>query len=343
MATRRTDYQKVARTIIDVARRAPSVCNTQPWTWSTDGADLELRADPARRLTGSDPEGRLLTVSCGAALHYATTAATAMGWDTRVDLLPRPEEPDLLALLRLAPGHVLPGATAVLDSLSQRHTDRRPFTSWPLPHDLVRGLVETVRLPGVVVSAVTEPALRRRVEQLIEEARLAQERDPRLAEDTDTWTDRPTPDGVPSTVARAGKPSGRSNLQRWPTRFDRGPVPRPPAPTASTAGGLLVVGTSEDDAAAWLRAGIALTGLWLRATADGLAVVPLSQVVELEAGRRALADEVFAGRWHPQVAARIGWPEIGRDPLPGTPRRTVEDVLRRRRARAPMLRNRRAR
>lgn len=343
MATRRTEYERVARTIIDIARRAPSVGNTQPWAWCADGADLELRSDPARRLRGSDPEGRLLTISCGAALHYANTAAGAMGWDTRVDLLPRPDDPDLLALLALAPGHVPPDASAVLDSLARRHTDRRPFTNWPLPDDLVRALAETVRVPGVVVSAVTEPALRQRVERVIEETRLAHERDPRLAEETDRWTDRSTSDGIPSSVASAGRPTGSSNLQRWPTRFDRGPVPAPPASTAFTAGGLLVVGTSDDDRAAWLRAGIALTGLWLRATTDGLAVVPLSQVVEIEAGRMALADEVFAGRRHPQVAARIGWPGIGREPLPGTPRRAVEDVLRRRRGRAPSLLTRRSR
>ena len=41
---RRTDYDRVARAIVDVARRAPSVDNTQPWTWCPDRADLELLA-----------------------------------------------------------------------------------------------------------------------------------------------------------------------------------------------------------------------------------------------------------------------------------------------------------
>jgi hypothetical protein len=97
VTTRRTDYDRVARAIVDVARRAPSVDNTQPWTWCPDRADLGLRADLARALPASDPDGRLLTISCGAALHYARTAAEAMGWDTRVDLLPCPGDPGLLA------------------------------------------------------------------------------------------------------------------------------------------------------------------------------------------------------------------------------------------------------
>jgi hypothetical protein len=75
VTTRRTDYDRVARAIVDIARRAPSVDNTQPWTWCPDRADLGLRADLARALPASDPDGRLLTISCGAALHYARTTA----------------------------------------------------------------------------------------------------------------------------------------------------------------------------------------------------------------------------------------------------------------------------
>jgi nitroreductase len=289
VTTRRTDYDRVARAIVDIARRAPSVDNTQPWTWCPDRADLGLRADLARALPASDPDGRLLTISCGAALHYARTAAEAMGWDTRVDLLPCPGDPGLLARLRLAPGHVPPEAPAVLDSLRRRHTERRRFTDRPLPDDLLRRLAETVRVPGVVVSAVTDRVLRGRVEGLIEDARLA-----------------------------------------------RGGDQAPAAPPAPTTGGLLVIGSTTDDRSAWLRAGIALTGLWLRATSDGLGVVPLSQVLEAEARRDALGREVFGGQCRPQVAIRIGWPETRGRSLRPTPRRSVSDVLRRPRPRTPV-------
>ena len=76
---------------------APSVFNTQPWSWLVTGDRLELRADPSRRLDATDRDGHLLLLSCGAALHHARTALAAAGWTATVDRLPDPSEPALLA------------------------------------------------------------------------------------------------------------------------------------------------------------------------------------------------------------------------------------------------------
>ena len=66
------------------ALQAPSVFNTQPWRWRIDGDALELRADRDRQLTVADPDGRLLLLSCGAALHHVRVALAAAGWGVRV-------------------------------------------------------------------------------------------------------------------------------------------------------------------------------------------------------------------------------------------------------------------
>ena len=62
---------------------APSILNTQPWRWRLGPGRLELFAERARQLTVSDPQGRLLTISCGAALHHARTALAAAGWSAQ--------------------------------------------------------------------------------------------------------------------------------------------------------------------------------------------------------------------------------------------------------------------
>src|SRR5436305_2280585 len=66
------------RAAID-AGSAPSVHNTQPWRWRTRSAALELWADRGRQLRVSDPDGRMLTLSCGAALHHAVVALAVQG------------------------------------------------------------------------------------------------------------------------------------------------------------------------------------------------------------------------------------------------------------------------
>jgi hypothetical protein len=58
---------------------------------------VELYADRHRQLDVVDPDGRLLLISCGIALHHARTALAAAGWTATVDLLPDPSLPDLLA------------------------------------------------------------------------------------------------------------------------------------------------------------------------------------------------------------------------------------------------------
>jgi hypothetical protein len=91
--------------------------------------------------------------------------------------------------------------------------------------------------------------------------------------------------------------------------------------------GLVVIATERDDASAWVSAGETLSALWLRATREGLSVVPLSQVVEVPSTRRRLAHELPGDPGEPQVVVRLGWQEISRSTLPRTPRRPLHDVL----------------
>ena len=91
--------------------------------------------------------------------------------------------------------------------------------------------------------------------------------------------------------------------------------------------GLIVLCSLEDGPGAWLRAGEGLSALWLRATTEGLSVVPLSQVVEVAETRQAFQTEVLGGMAQPLVVIRVGWQAISRSQLPSTPRRPVAEVL----------------
>ncbi|MGE5831069.1 MAG: nitroreductase, partial [Micromonosporaceae bacterium] len=81
---------------------APSIHNTQPWHWRIDGSTMELLAEPTRQLAVTDPEGRMLTISCGAALHHVRVALAAEGWAVDVERVPDRDDRDLLARLDLA-------------------------------------------------------------------------------------------------------------------------------------------------------------------------------------------------------------------------------------------------
>ena len=63
-----TPTRALALRVIELACRAPSVHNSQPWHWRVvDDATIELYADRRRQLQVSDPIGRNLALSCGVA------------------------------------------------------------------------------------------------------------------------------------------------------------------------------------------------------------------------------------------------------------------------------------
>ena len=76
-----------------------------------------------------------------------------------------------------------------------------------------------------------------------------------------------------------------------------------------------------------LRAGEALSALWLRATLLDLAVIPYTQAVSVDATRRRLEERLLGGGSSPQLILRIGVPLPGRPPIPRTRRRPLRDVL----------------
>jgi hypothetical protein len=312
------------RRIVELARLAPSVHNTQPWWWQVNGTALELWADRERSLPVSDPLGRNLVISCGAALHHTVVAAEAVGARAEVEHLPEGADSDLMARIHLVAHHPSVDALARLTLLGQRHTDRRRFTSWPVPDESVGHLAEEGRKWGAAVLAVTDPPLRVQIEEILEEARRRQQGDPRIADETESWIDHDPADGVPS----AALPRFDGARGERPTRFDSSLIADAAESIIRGTDGLLVVSTEDDGPLSWLHAGASLSALWLQATGHGLSVVPLSQAVEVERTRIELERLLPPPARVPQVLARVGWQEIGRGELPRTPRRTVDDLLR---------------
>src|SRR5689334_21340907 len=83
------------------AVRAPSLHNSQPWHGYVRADTLTLRLDPARVLRITDPAARLVILSCGAALHHARIHLAAAGQRADIVRIPSPEDPELLARIRL--------------------------------------------------------------------------------------------------------------------------------------------------------------------------------------------------------------------------------------------------
>ena len=322
MTTRKVPVRTVRR-VVELAQRAPSVHNTQPWRWRHSGNTLELYADRSRQLAGSDPDGRNLVISCGTVLHHAEVVAGALGLRTTVSRLPEPGLPDLLARVELAPGQPSTTADEVLDALARRCTDRRRFTSWPVPEERLTHLAAQATAWSSRALPLTEASDRFRAELLLNRAVDLQAADPARQHEQAEWVDHGGGDGVPSSVI----PAPADVLARRPSRFRAGLMDDLRAREVESADGLIVICAPTDDTTAWLRAGEALSAMWLEATREGLSLVPLSQVVEFPETRDAFRVEVLGGLAHPLILVRVGWQAISRSQLAATPRRPVDEVL----------------
>ncbi|HVK24001.1 MAG TPA: nitroreductase family protein [Actinokineospora sp.] len=314
------------RDAIALATRAPSVHNSQPWRWLIGPASVHLMADRTRRLAETDPDGRDLLISCGAALHHARVAFAALGYGTVVHRIPNPAVPDHLASVEFRPVEPSIEDIKAADAITRRRTDRRRFSSWPVQAEHLDLLVRRAAGEGTIAFPVTDPTARAHLAAAIESAAQAQERDPRYRSEMDLWSGRSwsTDEGVPAANAPSGEERhGDTRMRTFAVgSLDRAPVRRGEVDAAE----LVVVATSGDDPLSRLRAGEAVSAVLLAATELGLATCPLSQPLEVMATRHLVRDVVLGGAAVPQLVVRVGWAPVAAAPLPESPRRAVADV-----------------
>ncbi|HEX6872781.1 MAG TPA: hypothetical protein VF163_16920 [Micromonosporaceae bacterium] len=134
--------------------RAPSIHHTQPWRWVVRTRSLDLYADRTRQLTGIDPDGRLVLLGCGGALHYARVALAADGLGVRVDLRPD-SDPDHVATLT-ATGPVAADVRAK-ELLSAASPLPSPAPAGSPPQAALAALVEAAAAVGVRMRILDRP------------------------------------------------------------------------------------------------------------------------------------------------------------------------------------------
>ena len=115
-----------------------------------------------------------------------------------------------------------------------------------------------------------------------------------------------------------------------PSRFPSGTLTDGDQEVEPVEPALLAICTSSDDTASRLRAGEALGAILLKGTADGFAMVPLSQAIEVDQTRRLLQDELLRDSACPQIVIQVGWSPVAAEQIPPTPRRRCRRRARRR-------------
>jgi nitroreductase len=294
--------------LIEVAGRAPSVHNTQPWRFEVGEQAIELHADISRQLL-EDPAGREMLISCGAALYGLRLGICSLGYRPEVELFPGP------ALARVRAGlaaPMTPDERKMLQAVPHRHTHRGPFEPGPLPAGLLARLQQDVAAEGATLYVVeTEPARRRltailaawsRMQDLYPTSRAGIQ----ARTETERWTREAgsqARDGVPADAFPAGTGRTAGGLPQRDFDLGRGwgllPTGGPPAPVTA------VLVTSGDHQEDWLFAGQALQRMLLRAASHWVFASLQTQPLQAPATRGLIQARLALPGW-PQLLLQLG-------------------------------------
>jgi nitroreductase len=315
---------KVIKTAIELACRAPSLHNSQPWQWVANSASVDLFVDPDRTVTSTDTSGREAIISCGAALDHFRVAMAAVGWDTNIDQFPNPNNLDHLASIDFASvEYVTQARRDRADAILHRRTNRLPFRAPRHWASFEPVLCSSFENDLVTVDVLPDDARPR----LAEASRLTEalRRYDDLYQQELRWWTVPLREfeGIPQHALVSEGDDRRVDVNR---RFPTDPYQRSSAGTYDQAK-ILVLSTPSDTRADPLNCGEALSAILLECTMAGLATCPVTHVTEMEASRDIIRDLTTDPAAVPQVLIRVGIEPEGELAPPPTPRRPLSDVF----------------
>lgn len=303
-----------------LAVRAPSIHNSQPWRWRVGPHTMHLYADRTLQLVNTDPDGRDLILSCGLVLDHCAVALAALGWQSKVHRFPNPTDRDHLASIEYSRHRPSETDIALAAAIPTRRTDRRQYSSWPVPPGHIANMGARAARMGATIRRVENDSAFR---SILKQAETLHLHDDSYMSELAAWTGRHAGTlGVPSRNAPKPDPGGSAYRL-----FARGDLTQPAATPEVDNGVVLALGTAGDDDLAWLRAGEAASQMVLTATSLGLASCIVTEPIELTVTRDALQNNVFGPNQCPQMLLRIGWAPVNAEPLSATLRRPLREVV----------------
>ncbi len=310
---------------VRLAARAPSLHNSQPWRWQSDGEVLRLFAVPERMLTTTDPGGRQMLISCGATLDHLRAAMAAAGWRLSVARFPDPNNKAHLADITFERSPIVTDADrARAEAIDRRFTDRLPFGSppgWPEFEPVLRSATDSADTAVEILPEESHPALAHATRLTGARRRY----DSNYHAELHWWTGHVIgATGVPKSSLISPREHEQVDIgRRFPTTSS---VTGPTGENSSDHAVVLVVSTAGDTPAEHVRSGETLSAVLLESTLAGYATCPLTHLTEVPESRRAVRQLSDTDQL-PQILVRVGAPPHRDRPPERTPRLPLTEIL----------------
>lgn len=290
-----------AEALLDAARWAPSLYNTQPWRFKPMADGWEVRWDAAAELPVADPHRVALMMNLGSVLEYLAVAATEHGLE--IQFVPpdlRGTQPNLGFVAGMVHFIPRPGEpNPLLPYLRTRQTSRKPYRSSPLPPGVLDELQAAAASAGCWLFHTTDRGAIASIAQEAARGTLEQFSEPRRYAEFHRWL-RPasSTDGldVPS-LDLAGPWGGIWQMVLQPQQVMRFKVAQRALASQQrslvrSAPAVCMLATNAREWKGWIQTGRALSRVWLHAARHGLVTHPVPAALHTPEGRELVNERL---------------------------------------------------
>jgi nitroreductase len=297
---------------------APSSHNTQPWRFEINEDVIWIYVNNDRWLKVADADRRELYTSVGCALENLLIAAEHFGYKHKVHYFPERANRKVIAEVKLS----LKGAPSpfreprLFDAITARHTNHKTYEPRSISSDDLRALGDCVVEEGISLYLTEELGIKREVDRLVNRADAILFADPAFREELGYWIGQGA-FGAPWLIAKLSQLAiSYLDLGQYAAKKDSELLMSSPM--------LGVLYSEEDGRLAQIKVGQVFERIYLKTTALGIGLQPMSQLTEVPEVKAELAKLIPATGFL-QQPFRLGYAEPEQK---HTPRRPVEETLR---------------
>ncbi len=306
------------RFLLRYAVMAPSIHNTQPWKFAVRDREVRVLADQTRWLKVADPDQRELYISLGCALENLLVAAAHFGLSVAVDYFPESGNDVWVATVRVIsenqPETLIERER--FHAIMLRRTNRMAYARQALPSRDLDQLQSAVTDPGVTLRLSQEPLIKQELNSLIVNATVAQFADPGYRDELLQLVNQPSFNHS-WLVDRMGQLAmAYLNMDKDLATSDANALINAPS--------VALLSSYSNNRLAEVRVGQGFERIALVAATMGIAIQPLSQVLQVSEVKAEINRLFPAGGTYPQFIFRLGYAE-GSAQAPG--RDAIDSVL----------------
>ncbi len=282
------DDAETQRWLVSHAILAPSAHNAQPWSFAGSDDGIECRHDPAHDMPTLDFEHGATWISFGAVVENLHLACGRIGLSMAIDPFPDRDDPRLVCRTRFSRARIV--HDPLFDQIANRVTNRRRPARRPIADAVLQVLADETRSHGASLHLATDAESLRVLSDLVgacDRISLLNQRIHAEAMPGYRWSAAEVEahrDGldVDAMELMPWERAGMKLLSAWPRaafirRVGGGKgleeLGRLWVESASAVG---LVTVADADPRSFLRAGRGIQRMWLAATAQSLAIHPIT-------------------------------------------------------------------